>query len=1107
MERRVPLWRVKVSGGRVTAGDPELVELLDGEAQGEGLLALAELSETDRLRATLRGVVGIHGRFAGDRDRDKALRALLVLALNATGGQSGWAGDVRIGDGSVRWRYPFPGGELAVDGTVESGPILDPVARMCGSILNASNWGAEMHTTRERMDRTVEMTAEFFCTLDLRGVIIQCNPGFAEALGYTPDALVGLEIQKLTAPSYWDLCGTAMESVLRGETVRDMELPKVRRDGSHLWTRWNSKRGQERTDLIFCVGRDITEERARLERIRTMAAILENTNTGVVLTDRNRQVEWTNRAYERMTGYTGAELSGKMIDGWEMQAEERLVPNRKGEEVWAHYEVRALRDESGTITHHVQLLTDVTERKRVEIQLERNQAVLEKTGRLAQIGGWEYPVEEGILHLSEEVYEILELNDKRPQTREDARKYYRPESRPLIQAAFDRALTEQVGFDLELGFVTAKGRARRVRVNGEPEVKDGRVVRLVGMLQDITEHWEAQERLRLALKAAGLATWRWDVRRQDLYWDDAMYELHRLKRDGQMTAQKFGSVIRPRDFRRFSSMMARDVDSENELEFRYEVWGNGPVRYCEGRALIQRAADGTTETIIGVCRDTTSRHMAEMAAAQHLAALEHSRQSEIALNKELQAAKERAEKANRAKGDFLAVMSHEIRTPMNGILGMARLLAESELGDEEREMAGTVVRSGESLLGIINDILDFSKIEAGRLELESAPFGLYRMLEDTVDLLQPRAAEKGLVMAVMICPSVPREAYGDAGRLRQIILNLLGNAIKFTETGTVTLTVNTVRPGDVRFTVRDTGIGIPAQQVHGLFERFTQADSSTSRRFGGTGLGLAISNELVGRMGGQLFCSSVEGEGSTFSFHVPLGTVTAGEVLELPEACQVRMEPGPARDLVRQMLGLAHVTVTENPCGSTIYDEANYQRLEGERAIVVARDRRGDWNGAGLLTLPLKSRALAAALRDETPEAHWVSMPVNIERLDGVSVLLVEDNPVNQRVAEKMLEKLGCRVQVAAHGGEALARLDEQRFDVVLMDCQMPEMDGYEATRRIRTRANDGLTPVVALTAAAFPEDLSRCREAGMDDHLSKPVTLESLAAVLRKWIRTGPRI
>lgn len=185
----------------------------------------------------------------------------------------------------------------------------------------------------------------------------------------------------------------------------------------------------------------------------------------------------------------------------------------------------------------------------------------------------------------------------------------------------------------------------------------------------------------------------------------------------------------------------------------------------------------------------------------------------------------------------------------------------------------------------------------------------------------------------------------------------------------------------------------------------------------------------------------------------------------------------------------------------------NYQRLEGERAIVVARDRRGDWNGAGLLTLPLKSRALAAALRDETPEAHWVSMPVNIERLDGVSVLLVEDNPVNQRVAEKMLEKLGCRVQVAAHGGEALARLDEQRYDVVLMDCQMPEMDGYEATRRIRTRANDGLTPVVALTAAAFPEDLSRCREAGMDDHLSKPVTLESLAAVLRKWIRTGPRI
>ena len=740
----------------------------------------------------------------------------------------------------------------------------------------------------------------------------------------------------------------------------------------------------------------------------------------------------------------------------------------------------------------------------MELRLAENQALLERTGQLARIGGWEYDVAQGQLRWSKEVFRIHEVDEGEPLTREQSRRLYHPEMQGKLRDAFDRAIEECVPFDLESGFETAKGRQLRVRVSGEAEAREGRCVRLVGTLQDITERWEAEERLRLALQASGLATWTWDLDRHELLWDDAMYKLHGLRREGPMTPARFGKAIRPRDYRRFSGQAARDFDGQDELPFDYEIWDGGEVRYCEGRVLVQRGPDGTARTIIGACRDTTTRRRAEKAAAAHLAELEQAREAQIALNIELQTAKERAEKANRAKGEFLAVMSHEIRTPLNGILGMARLLAESDLSGDAQEMAGTVVRSGESLLEIINDILDFSKIEAGRMEMEYAPFALYRMVEETVELLQPRAAERGLVLGVMISPTVPREALGDVGRLRQIILNLLGNAMKFTGRGMVTLTVDTVRGGAVRFTVRDTGMGIEAERIHRLFDRFTQGDSSTSRRFGGTGLGLAISNELVGRMGGQLFCSSVLGEGSAFSFHVPLGGVAEGDAVPLPERCMVRMEAGPVRDLLLTMLGLAQVEVCEDGADVVIFDDATYEPVEGKRVIVVGRERRP---GVTVLSQPLKSRALAAALSGAAPEAHWVSRAPEVERLDGASVLLVEDNAVNQRVAQKMLEKLGCRVVVAKHGGEALERLAAEKFDVVLMDCQMPEMDGYEATRRIRGRMGLAELPVVALTAAAFPEDLTRCREAGMNDHVSKPVTLEVLSEVLRKWIRGAPVI
>jgi len=1114
------------------------VEAETRERDGVREVTLLDITERHRLELMLRGITQAHHECVAGSDARKVFGELLELLTTLTDSTAGrleeWTEGAAVEFASAglamaaeeRMALPLVEGESLVGMAEVSGrpggydealkKSLEPLAATCANLILACRLARERTRLADRMERLAEISGEFICTLDRTGRILLCNPAFPRALGYGREELTGRLVEDLIAADSLAQRQAAAKGLVAGREVRGVEIPNRQKDGRVVWVSWNGKPGGADSELVYCVGRDITEERERLQRIRTMAMILERTETAVLLTDAEHRVVWANAAHERMTGLSLKEIpAGRTCMGGEetRAALERGEPQfgethgwrKDGEEYWAQYEIRPLRYGQDSLTHFVQLQNDVTERKRVELRLAGNQALLERTGHLARIGGWEYDVAQGQLRWSKEVFRIHDVDEGEPLTREQSRSRYHPEMQTKLRDAFDRAIEECVPFDLESGFVTAKGRQLRVRVSGEAEVREGRCARLVGTLQDITERWEAEERLRLALQASGLATWTWDLNRYELLWDDAMYEMHGLRREGTMTPARFGKAIRSRDYRRFSAQAARDFDGQDEVPFDYEIWNRGEVRYCEGRVLVQRGPDGKARNVIGACRDTTTRRRAEMAAAAHLAELELAREAQTAMNTELQTAKERAEKANQAKGEFLAVMSHEIRTPLNGILGMARLLAESDLGADELEMAGTVERSGEALLEIINDILDFSKIEAGRLELESAPFALYRMVEDTVELLQPRAAEKGLALGVMIHPTVPREVRGDTGRLRQIILNLLGNAVKFTERGTVTLTVNTVWPGDVRFTVRDTGIGIETAQIHGLFDRFTQADSSTSRRFGGTGLGLAISNGLVVRMGGQMFCSSVAGEGSVFSFHVPLeAVVEGGESGLLPDRCMVRMEAGPLRDLLVTMLGLARVEVCEEDCDVVIFDDAKYEPLEGKQVILVGRERR---QGVKVLAQPLKSRELAAALSGADPEEHWISRETKIERLDGLAVLLVEDNAVNQRVAQKMLEKLGCQVVVTRHGGEALERLAGEKFDVVLMDCQMPEMDGYEATRRIREReALTGL-PVIALTAAAFPEDLTRCQEAGMNDHVSKPVTLEALGAVLRKWARNGPGI
>jgi two-component system, sensor histidine kinase and response regulator len=641
---------------------------------------------------------------------------------------------------------------------------------------------------------------------------------------------------------------------------------------------------------------------------------------------------------------------------------------------------------------------------------------------------------------------------------------------------------------------------------------------------------EALERVERAARGGDAGLWDWRIGSDEVYYSPHFKTL--LGEDDSSmpdTGEALRSRMHPEDLALRKVALQSHLEGQGPFDVTVRVrHRSGDYRWFHETGQLVRDDEGTPQRVAGAFADVTAR---------------------MRLESELRAAKDAAEHAMQVKSAFLATMSHEIRTPMNGVLGMAELLLSSSLTSEQRENAETIRRSGDALLRIIDDVLDVSKIEAGKLTLESARFDLDAAVDDVVELLAEKARARNVRVVAILDADVPQYATGDVTRVRQILVNLVGNAVKFTENGDITVRTRLLgrEPGHLllRFDVKDTGIGVASDIMPLLFEPFVQADSSTTRRFGGTGLGLTISKRLAEQMGGAIGVESKPGQGSNFWFTVRLATAEASaEPLPLRGMrTLVLADHAPTREALAARL--VRMGATAHAAGADAMPHADRGRYD---AVIVEDGTRAAAAISGLSAdggraTPILFRH--AAMAQEESDGLRDSLGSAVEVLTGIKsahiaravapaisllpdlsldpartqpsanrshfvtarILVVEDNRTNQKVAQKMLEGLGYTADLQANGQLGVDAHAAAPYDLVLMDCQMPVMDGYEASRAIRALKGEARNvPIIALTANALEGDRERCLAAGMNDYLTKPLKRERLRTALEQWLPATQR-
>ncbi len=827
---------------------------------------------------------------------------------------------------------------------------------------------------------------------------------------------------------------------------------------------------------------------------------------------------------------------------------------KDGDIVWFKLTIVPTVDDKGAAWQYVLLCSDITSFKNRELELERGSEVFKKMSEVARIGAWDVDLVEGTLFWSSVTKDIHEVEPDFVPDLDMAIEFYKEgEDRDRISEKIGRSMSEGCSWDVELRIVTQRGREVWVRAIGKSEMVDGACVRIYGTFQDIDEQKRSREslaehvsalelaknRLDLAVRAGGIGIWEWDFESDSIEWDERMFDLYGIEEVGFGNRSKdwFACVHendRTRTEAAFGTAFSRGKDLDSAFRI---VWKDGSVHHMRILAVVQHDDLGNAIRVVGTNREVTT---------------------EICKNEALVELARKAKIATEVRGEFIANMSHEIRTPLNGVIGMASLLLDSgSLDREQRECTETIAACGDSLLTIVNDVLDFSKASVGTLEQDCVDFDLRDLLNDYVSKLIVQSRERGLAVRCKVDADVPSHFRGDEGRLRQILTNLESNSTKFTFDGGIYIFASLESSNKaecvIKFIVRDTGIGVAEEDQATIFDGFTQVDASTTRNYGGMGLGLAISKQLAELMGGAMGMESVERNGSEFWFTVRLGrqdevVFSKGEMDRVGSAQILLASSGPesvnelegmlsrfGSSLVFATSGIETMEKMKATQSSGGFDLAIVEHdLLDEEGHLVVETIRSDPSFSGMrlvvlskvgdygideqlehhdihtyLTTPIRESDLrervVSALAPKETENEFFDQNLK-DRFEGAAfrILLAEDSPINQFIMKRLLKRIGLNADVAANGLEVLKSLDTIPYDFILMDVQMPEMDGLEATRRIR-QSDESCgyrdIPIVALTARTQIEDRMLCLESGMNDHLSKPITVSKLAAILDEWV------